>query len=393
MTQQQQTTQTAQLGEMLTLEQQFCQELRSLLQLDDEQEHILIERARSGDTAARNELILSLIPSVKAFVHRFLATNYENVFSQWEVMDLVQEGAKAMLEAFERVRPHQSTLNQADNPCAFLLVSAYGTIRGYCRIHHSSIHIPNTPGLEPFLVDSLDAALPYDETKTVADLITAPEAELTVGSASDCTPLSQAIEQLTPRRREIVIRSYGLYGHAPERLCELAQSLSGDAKRSKTTCHEIRVKPLGAMRQQLQEIYPQYGTDSLKLQQRYASERLTLSDARRKALREAEARLEARGERVTRCTLAREARMDDGWAALSLREYPERQSRVSESARQARDLRLTEALAHVQARGELISVRKLAREAKMAPYPSVHTFLTQQALPSSSPAQCEEVTP
>jgi hypothetical protein len=236
-------------------------------------------------------------------------------------------------------------------------------------------------------MESLDAPLLNDETETVADLIAAPEAE-SAESDRDFTPLYQAIEQLTPRRKEIVIRSYGLYDHAPERLCELAQSLYGDAKRSKTTCHDIRVKALDALRQQLQEAYPQYGTYAIKPQQRYAYERLTLSDARRKALIEAEARLEARGERVTRRTLGREARMDDGWAALYLRECPDRQSRVSESARQARDMRLTEALAHVKARGEQISLRKLAREAKMAPYPSVQTFLKQRALPSHSPAQC-----
>jgi DNA-directed RNA polymerase sigma subunit (sigma70/sigma32) len=268
--------------DVLTLEQQFCQELSSRPQLDSQQERILIERARSGDTAARNELIISLIPPVKAFVRRFLSNNYQDTTSQWEFMDLVQEGTKAMLEAFA--------------------------------------------------MESLDAPLPNDETETVADLIVPPEAQPAAESDRDFTPLYQAIEQLTPRRKEVVIRSYGLYYHAPEQLRDLAQAVYGDAKRYKTTCHDIKTKALDTLRHQLQEDYPQYGTDSIKPCKQYAYERLTLTDARRKALTEAEARLQARGEKI--------------------------------------------------------NLRKLTREAKIVPYPAVQTFLKQQALPSSSPAQC-----
>ena len=73
--------------------------------------------------------------------------------------------------------------------------------------------------------------------------------------------------------------------------------------------------------------------------------------------------------------------IDDGWTALYLREYSDRQSKAHESAQQVRDMHLAEALTRLQARGEQISLRKLAREAKMAPYPSVQTFLKQQQLP------------
>src|ERR1051326_8007296 len=73
----------------------------SLRDLSDEQEQILIARARSGEQAARDEMLLWVLPVVKRFAVRYFLAFAWEAPGRVPPDDLVSEATVRMLEQFE----------------------------------------------------------------------------------------------------------------------------------------------------------------------------------------------------------------------------------------------------------------------------------------------------
>jgi len=170
---------------LLTSEQQYCTELAQYTRLPNEQEHALIERARSGDAQAREELITSLLPNISAFAWKYFLT------SAWEVahldyLDVVQAGNLTLVEKVDRAL-------QTDHVCAYLLTYAYGVIRKQCERYGASlIAKPQMIGIAQVRVVSLDVPLSHETTNTLGDVLAAPD--VTPAPMYDCHALYQAID-------------------------------------------------------------------------------------------------------------------------------------------------------------------------------------------------------
>ena len=184
--------------------------------LSSQQEREYVERARAGDSAARESLLLDLVGFAKNIANR-----YGKVFA-WaaprvEFLDLVQTG---MLKACE----YFPLALASPNPCAYLRMVVRGYILQYCQHYASLIKSgKDTQGRPlPLLpVESLDVAVDWETGETLYDLL--PEPERTSPAARDYTPLYEAVKQLPPRQAETIIRHYGLEGEA-ETLKAIGQS-------------------------------------------------------------------------------------------------------------------------------------------------------------------------
>ncbi len=181
----------------------------SLRNLSDEHEQALIERARSGDQAARDELFLWLLSPVKRFAVRYYLAYYWEASGSVSPDDLVSEATVRMLE---RLPAALAT----SNPFAYLLKVAYGTIRKAMWLERSPIRTPYTLGERPLPVKSLDAPLDAESDETLLDVIQAFDAPSAAPSDEpDATPIYQAAARLSERERAVIAEHYGLYETAP----------------------------------------------------------------------------------------------------------------------------------------------------------------------------------
>src|SRR5712691_10354498 len=138
----------------------------SLRNLSQEREQALIARARSGDQAARDEILLWVLSPVKRFAARYyLAFSWEASASV-SPDDLVSEATVRMLERWPAALA-------ASNPFAYLLSVAYATIRRTMVQERSPIRTPYTPGERPIPVKSLHAPLDADSDETLLDVLPA----------------------------------------------------------------------------------------------------------------------------------------------------------------------------------------------------------------------------
>src|SRR6266851_10114020 len=86
----------------------------SLHNLSEEREQVLIARARSGDQAARDELLLWVLSPVKRFAARYYLAYYWEASASISPDDLVSEATLRMLERLPAALA-------ASNPFAYLL--------------------------------------------------------------------------------------------------------------------------------------------------------------------------------------------------------------------------------------------------------------------------------
>lgn len=362
---------------VLPLEQQFRAALAAIPPRNEAYEQSLLARLRAGDRAARADLVTYLLPPLVLFTRRYLATHYRDVTPRFEVLDLVHEGVIAMLEAMDRA--------DRANPCAYLLTIAQGAIRTLCRTRQSAITLPNTDGAAPWPLLSLERPLRGNndsEPCTLLDLLAAAPTQ-TSSSPAESKPmlLREAIQSLTPLQQAVLTRRYGLFDVAPHTVAEVAQALYGEASmRHRKRCIALHAYALDTLRARLAAVSPTGGTPARPHRERYAPtqqyayERIRLSEAQRARLDAAAARLLARGEKLTLRRLAREAGMAGGPVSryLSEREMPRHEVRQREQQRREDALRAT--YARLVAQGEKISGNRLAREAGVA-IPAAQAFL------------------
>ena len=166
----------------------------------------LVDQARAGSQEAREAIIYSLLKMIVIY-----ATRWRTVELDCGFLDLVSVGNLALVEYFDRAL-------EKPNTYAYLIKCAKCWILEQSAHAGELIRLPRTPGVEPYEIISLHTGLDEDEF----DLPEPTRAE------EDYTPLYNALaavpEQTTKRRpeREVITRFFGLDGHAPESISEIA---------------------------------------------------------------------------------------------------------------------------------------------------------------------------
>lgn len=195
---------------VLTSVEQYRSEVLRLPRLTRSEEAVLVQRARQGDQQAKDELVQNCLRYVS-----LIASRYVCYLQHEEYLDLVSIGNLAVVECVEKA------LSVA-NPVAYLYGVARLAIKSYCYKH--SQLITQVKG-KPFVwVDSLEAPIGNGK-ECLADRLCAhlPEPQQ---QPADFAALYEAISNLTPKQRYVVLRHFGLDGDGPESIVALNQRLS-----------------------------------------------------------------------------------------------------------------------------------------------------------------------
>ncbi len=224
--------------DILTNEELYRSEVRSLPRLTVEEEQEIVKRAREGDEDARIALMKSCLNYVG-----FIAKRYKQYLYHDEYLDLVGEGNLAVVENFDKALGK-------DNPCGYLRGIAKFTIIHYCFTRANLIVRPDH-NAEPVYTTSLDTPVFYN---TLADT----KEPVVVAERPDFTYLYKAVEQLPKSYQEVLIKHYGLYDTQPESLYALSRRTKENVKGSVAYLTEYRA--LRRLRKHLRK----GGTDHLK---------------------------------------------------------------------------------------------------------------------------------
>jgi hypothetical protein len=316
----------------------------------EEHDQVVIERARAGDPAAREEMITDLLHHVERFAaHCFALLSWAS--PHFDALDLVQAGSEAMLRCLNHAL-------LAEQPFAYLLAVAYRAIRSYSHTYHSLICTPATPGTPPLPVESLDAPLisaDGEDTSPLADLLAAP-VSIPSTEVQDYTALYRAIDALPEQRRVVLVRHHGLYDQPAEALCNLSEDLY--PQQGPTTAGNIYHQALYTLYGHLSQVYPHsYEQISPPSPRPSYVDGLRLTPEQQQRLEQAYQRLEATGQRITRARLAKEAGIKSDYAQAYLQQY--------QSAPPSAYDRLDQAYAALATSGQPITYRSLMQEAQV----------------------------
>ncbi len=227
----------------LTTEQQYRQDaMQQSMVISDEQKNALVHRARAGDEAAREEIILSFVRYCAALAARYTRT-YAWASPRIEYLDLAQMGMLTVIQTLDRAL-------QQEKPFLYLVVTVRNEISDYCLSHTSlittpEVHTPDRPFFPRKEVVSLDTPISEDGPDTVGDLLAAPTPTEGDDPQEKYRRLYEAVERLPEKRRHIVKRHWGLQC-APE-------SLNAIGRRSGAYTQHSRA--LATLRQQLEGVY------------------------------------------------------------------------------------------------------------------------------------------
>ncbi len=213
---------------ILTSEEQYRILTRNLPRLSREEEADIVQKARTGDIVAREQLITNCLTYIE-----FIAKRYEPYLHHDDYLDLVSIGSLAVVENFSRALVK-------DNPSGWLRSRGKYAIIHYCFTHANLITRPDHNS-EPVYTTSLDQ--PY-YSNTLAD-----KAPVVVRECPDYTYLYEAVEQLPPHYQDVLIKHYGLYDSAPESLYALSRRTKENVKGSVAYLTEYRA--LRRLRKQL----------------------------------------------------------------------------------------------------------------------------------------------
>ncbi|HXR65831.1 MAG TPA: hypothetical protein VN729_07905 [Ktedonobacteraceae bacterium] len=210
----------------LTAHTLYHAEVNQLPVLSTEGERELVARARQGDEQAKAELIVSCLRWAWNEAYNVCQNRRPRHVDQ---LDLAQVASLQMVHSMQRALTKAS-------PAGYLRGLARREISQYCVYYAPLIHKPHMiiedlKQVEmPVVTTSLDEPV-YRHTETtlltvdIVEISMPPVEEVersqTEEQAERWKLLYQAIEELTPRQREYLIRGYGLYGQPAEANPEL----------------------------------------------------------------------------------------------------------------------------------------------------------------------------
>jgi RNA polymerase sigma factor (sigma-70 family) len=238
--------QIAPLG--LLAKQQFRADIEPYFaRLSDEEERLLLERVRAGESGARDQLILSLQRQVYLLASRYADQDPDRY------LDLVQEANVALLETLEQAL-------SKSNPCSYLMCAVRSTMIDWITGNNDLIRKKSWRN-ERIPVQSLD--VPIDgEGKLFHEILPAPDLSLSV-TPDAYERVRQAVRALPEADRSLIERHYGFSGEAEsfhtmsQELTEAhTRALTRSGKRTYLFRHNRRA--LTQLRALLASAYPQY---------------------------------------------------------------------------------------------------------------------------------------
>ena len=192
-------------GEVLTSEEHYRSLTRNLPHLSREEEADIVQKARAGDKAAREQLITNCLTYVE-----FIAKRYKQYLWHDEYLDLIGIGSLAVVEHLDRAL-------LKDNPSGWLRSRGKYAIIHYCFTHANLIVRPDHNS-KPVYTTSLDQPCYYN---TLADT----KEPVVVAERSDYSYLYEAVERLPKPYQDVLIKHYGLYDTQPESLYALSRRM------------------------------------------------------------------------------------------------------------------------------------------------------------------------
>lgn len=238
----------------LTAQALYQVETKRLPALSETEERELVARARAGDEQAKAELIVSCLRYVWNKSYEYFQVRRP---AHIEQLDLAQTANLAICQAFERALAKP-------NPAAYLRgitkreMSQYYTYfaplvqkptRTLAAIKKIDMPEVTTSLDEPayrdiptrrLKIDILEVSMPPTES-------IGGEPSRTEGRTGRWKLLHQAIQALTPRQREMLIRGYGLYDHP----AEANEQLGPTGERLKRYATEVLRRKLAPFLEQL----------------------------------------------------------------------------------------------------------------------------------------------
>ncbi len=207
----------------------------------------LASRARVGDAQAREDMIVACLRYVFHVGHGLALQHGITEMAA----DVVAVGNLSVMEHLEKAYDHVS-------PFGYLMTCAKGEMTRWAQQHSTIITVPgNHPDRErraqPYRIFSIDA--PGPDGEEWEDTLMAPDLILDAEEEKDFTPVLHAVEELPERRREVVIRRFGLFDTQPQRLADINRAMYGH--RGGTACLHLSlaVKSLRC-HQTLREMVP-----------------------------------------------------------------------------------------------------------------------------------------
>lgn len=207
-----------------------------------ERERALIERARDGDRASRNDLILTLQHALFAFAHSLSRRGRAQRPDAELWADLIQEANIAMLAGLDKAL-------RTENPCSYLLRIARNAMLQWVCGRNDPIRRHDKQ--ERIDVLSLDAPLTSGGC-TLADVLHAPsqQQETSPTRESRYTLLHEVIHTLKDTQQEVILRHYGFTGPA-ESLNAISYTIARPGTHKTDVAHRQHQKALHTLRQQL----------------------------------------------------------------------------------------------------------------------------------------------
>ena len=202
---------------MLTSVEQYRFEMYQIPRLTPQEEAAIMVRAKAHDPEAKEALILCCLRYVA-----HIATHYAHYAKHDEYLDIVGVGNLAVMETLE------NALTKRD-PKGFLFMTAKWTMISYC-FYRSSLMPRWNNKREAIDCISLDDSEPWERSlyETLAAEPISPVAYEV--AAHDYERLYQAIQLLSDKLRQVILRHYGLDGKPQESLTAISYQLSPNPK-------------------------------------------------------------------------------------------------------------------------------------------------------------------
>ena len=218
----------------LSARSQFFCELQFCVSSQEEEQQHFIALARQGDRWARHQLIESFLPKIGQFARVYAARCHH-----LELLDIIQSGVEVLLNNLDRALQHSE-------PIAYLCLTVRNQLLTFCQCHDSLIDVPAPQYAQVCQVGSFDTPVSEDGMTTLADVLPAPAPDAS-SSEEDYATLYQALGQLSERHRDLIIRRYGLFCHAPISQTDLGREWYPDEPVSRAV-HRIGKLERGALR-------------------------------------------------------------------------------------------------------------------------------------------------
>jgi RNA polymerase sigma factor (sigma-70 family) len=178
--------------------------------LTAQEQNRLLAEAQQGSIQARNRLIMSCLALTISFAkHRM----WERKLQHSDLADLIGVANVSLLEKFPKAL-------EQEEPLRYLLKEVLYDLKKYGLYDDPLIQRPRQLKLDPTHPETISfEADQRNVTNRVAAAEKQPSPEEPINQ-----PLHEAIHQLTPVRKTVIVSMYGLYGNPQETAKEIAKS-------------------------------------------------------------------------------------------------------------------------------------------------------------------------